>query len=285
MLDTRFGIEIEFTGISRWEAALVAKATLGGNIHGHKNFTVTDRRGRRWQFVYDGSIKRQYKINGEIREGGEELSVELVSPILTYRQDIFLLQDLVRHLRKRGAFTNDTCGIHVHIDGKGHYAGSLRYFMLLLADRKELLLSALHIPESRLKYCRPLEDSLIRRIKESNPTTLKDMEKLWYANYAENRDKKYHKSRYHLLNLHCFFHGNKTIELRGFNSTLHAGKVRAYIVFALALNHEALTARWRHCPYDRVYLSERSAMMAFTELLGMDKYEFENCRMHLCEYL
>jgi hypothetical protein len=38
--------------------------------------------------------------------------VELVSPILSYREDIETLQELVRRLRKAGGFANASCGIH-----------------------------------------------------------------------------------------------------------------------------------------------------------------------------
>ena len=37
---------------------------------------------------------------------------ELVSPILTYYRDIGLVQTLVRKLRKSGAITPNTAGIH-----------------------------------------------------------------------------------------------------------------------------------------------------------------------------
>ena len=60
--------------------------------------------------------------------------------------------------------------------------------------------------------------------------------------YGDSRIKHYHSSRYHFLNLHSFFTGNHTVELRGFNSELHAGKIRSYIVLALALNNQALRA-------------------------------------------
>jgi hypothetical protein len=43
---------------------------------------------------------------------GREYSVELVSPILTYREDIETLQELIRRLRKAGGFANTSCGIH-----------------------------------------------------------------------------------------------------------------------------------------------------------------------------
>ena len=81
-------------------------------------------------------------------------------------------------------------------------------------------------------------------IREKRLHTLKDVEDIWYsvAPY-EDRERHYNSSRYYLLNLHAFFHGHHTVEIRGFNSTLHAGKVRAYITLALALNHQALTQK------------------------------------------
>ena len=60
------------------------------------------------------------------------------------------------------------------------------------------------------------------------PKTLAQIESIWYEGYRGRRSQHYHDSRYHFLNLHSFFHGNHTVELRGFNGTLHAGKIRAH---------------------------------------------------------
>ena len=69
------------------------------------------------------------------------------------------------------------------------------------------------------------------------------------------------------LNLHSFFHGHHTVELRGFNGTLHAGKIRAYIVLALALNHQALTQK--NARYKKVQEeNERFAMRTYLNRIG-----------------
>jgi len=109
MLSAKFGIEIEFTGITREKAAKVATEFLqgtyaeGGTYYDTKKVTAPD--GRVWKFMSDGSINCQRKEGGRKVAAGREYSVELVSPILTYREDIETLQELVRKLRKAGAFT------------------------------------------------------------------------------------------------------------------------------------------------------------------------------------
>jgi hypothetical protein len=124
MFTQKFGIEIEFTGITRTIATKVVADYLGGRheyIGGtYSTEKVTARDGRIWKVMSDGSIQRQRKEEG-VKIGASELySVELVSPILTYQEDIKTVQELVRRLRKAGAFTNKSCGIHIHLDGTPH---------------------------------------------------------------------------------------------------------------------------------------------------------------------
>ena len=99
MLTTRFGIEIEFTGITRERAAQIASEYLNGRRDG---YTVIAPDGRKWEFKYDGSIRTQRKRSNDRISASEEHSVELVSPILTYKNDIKTLQELIRRLRKAG---------------------------------------------------------------------------------------------------------------------------------------------------------------------------------------
>ena len=102
MFTERFGIEVEFTGITKTQAAKVAAEFLGGRIGTGQDVIGPD--GRTWKFVNDGSITTQKKERGRIVNAGSEYSVELVSPILTYREDIDTLQELIRRLRKAGGF-------------------------------------------------------------------------------------------------------------------------------------------------------------------------------------
>lgn len=247
MLGTKFGIEIEFTGITREKAAKIAADFLhgtyseGGTYYDTKKVTPTD--GRVWKFMYDGSISCQRKERGRTESAGREFSVELVSPILSYREDIETLQELVRQLRHAGAFTNSSCGIHIHLDGADHTPRSIRNFVNIIASKNDLFYKALRIAPQRMSYCKNMDSILVDKMNRKKPTTMRQIEDIWYEGYSESRGTHYHHSRYHFLNLHSFFTGNHTVELRGFNSELHAGKVRSYIVLALALNNQALTQK------------------------------------------
>jgi hypothetical protein len=116
VLTSRFGIEIEFTGITRNEAAIVTAEYLGGTITNTGDYYDTKKviapDGRVWKIMSDGSIFCQKRNDRQKVSTTREYSVELVSPILTYREDIECLQELVRRLRKAGAFANSSCGVH-----------------------------------------------------------------------------------------------------------------------------------------------------------------------------
>ena len=231
MLSSKFGIEIEFTGITRSKAADVVSNYLGGEVSlagdYYDTHIIKAPDGRTWKVMFDSSITRRHRINGTNISCSSLYACELVSPILTYREDIGALQDIVRRLRKAGGLTNNSCGIHIHLDGSPHTPRSIRNFINLIASRNDLFYKALQIEDERMRYCKKMDAYLVERMNQKKPRTFAQLEEIWYAGYGGNRNGHYHDSRYHFLNLHCFFHGNHTIELRGFNSALHAGKVRA----------------------------------------------------------
>jgi len=288
MFTKQFGIEIEFTGITREQAAEAAKRYLGGTVAQNGDYYDTQKvrtpDGRVWKFMYDGSLLCQRKERGRITSADDRYSVELVSPILLYRQDIDIVQGLARRLRKAGGFTNKSCGIHIHLDGAGHTPRSIRNFINIIASRNDLFYKALQIAPERMRYCKKIDAYLVERMNQAKPKDFAQIEAIWYEGYSGSRNGHYHNSRYHFLNLHSFFHGNRTVELRGFNGTLHAGKIRAYIVFALALNHQALAqkcARYKKVQEE----NERFAMRTYLNRIGFIGDEFKSCREHLYQHL
>jgi len=283
MFTRKFGIEIEFSGITRSRAAEVAAEVLGGRIS-DTNVTAPD--GRVWQFKYDGSIACRKKVRGQIVSAGDDYSVELVSPILTYREDIDRLQELVRRLRKAGGFSGkgSGCGIHIHLDGAPHTPRSIRNFVNIIASKNDLFYKALQIEPERMRYCKKMDDYMVKKMNSRNPKTFDQIEAIWYEGYGGRNSGHYHNSRYHFLNLHSFFHGHRTVELRGFNSELHAGKIRAYIVLALALNNQALTQKSASSKKPQVE-NEKFAMRVYLNRIGFIGKEFKNCREHLCQHL
>jgi hypothetical protein len=288
MFKTKFGIEIEFTGITRSEAARVAAEFLGGRPEDTHDYYDTQKivapDGRVWKFMSDGSINCRRKEGGRKVAAGRDHSVELVSPILRYCEDIATLQELVRRLRKAGAFTNASCGIHIHLDGAPHTPRSIRNFVNIIASKNDLFYNALQIAPERMNYCKKMDAALVEKMNRSRPQTLRQIEEAWYAGYAESRNRHYHNSRYHFLNLHSFFTGHHTVELRGFNSELHGGKIRAYIVLALALNHQALTQKSASARKPQTD-NPKFAMRTYLNRIGFIGQEFANCREHLTAHL
>ncbi len=288
MLTTKFGIEIELTGITRAKAAEIAANHLNGTVErtydGYDTYKVRTADGRIWKLMSDASIDCRRKENGRTVSAGREYSVELVSPILTYREEIETLQEIVRKLRKAGGFTNTSCGIHIHLDGADHTPKSIRNFINIIASKNDLFYKALQIAPARMNYCKKMDEILVDKINRRKPKTMAQIESLWYEGYSEATNRHYHSSRYHFLNLHSFFNGHHTVELRGFNSELHAGKIRSYIVLALALNRQALTQKCASAKKPQTE-NEKFAMRTYLNRIGFIGEEFANCREHLTAHL
>jgi len=239
MKSQTFGIEIEMTGITRAKAAKVALKYFGNSAKlEHKGGTydeyrVTTEEGKAWKFASDASIRTMRKRNGQLVPADKRYSVEMASPILTYK-DIESLQELVRQLRHAGAISESKyhCGIHVHIGAENHTPRTLKNLVNLMAAKEELIYKSLQIDPARVRYCKRINENLIETINKKKPKTLLELADIWYSEYgAENRNRHYHSSRYHGLNLHSTF-TKGTIEFRLFNGTMHAGKIRSYIVFS-----------------------------------------------------
>lgn len=289
MFNTKFGMEIEFTGITRGAAAhIVAKhlhstVTEAGTYYDKKE--IKDNVGRTWTIMFDSSIKSLVKDGNAKVHASDLHKCELVTPILTYDEDIECLQEMVRCLRKGGAFVDEgSCGIHIHLDGADHTARSIRNFINIIAAKNDLLYKSLQIEPERVRWCKKMDKDLLEKIKRKRPQTLAQIENIWYSGFCGSRTEHYHQSRYHFLNLHSFFHGNGTVELRGFNSTFHAGKIRAYIVLALALNNQALTQQKASTKPSQME-NEKFAMRTYLNRIGLVGDEFKNCREHLCKHL
>lgn len=289
-LKSNFGIEIEFTGITRRKAAEIVVEHLGGSVEElhdyYKTLKIIARDGRVWKIMYDGSIKCQKRTGGQKVSASSEYSVELVSPILTYEKDMVDVQEMVRKLRKAGAFSEqqNCTGIHIHLDGRDHTPKSIRNFMNIIYSRNDLLYDALQIEQRRMQFCKKMDESLVHKMNRSKPTTFNQIEDIWYQGYGERRERHYHESRYHFLNLHSLFNGCGTVELRGFNGTLHAGKIRSYIALSLAMNHQALTQKSASSKKPQIE-NPKFSMRTGLNRIGFIGDDFKNCREHLCKHL
>lgn len=287
MKTQRFGIEIEMTGITREVAAAVIAGYFGTESYYigtyYKTYGAKDRKGREWKATYDSSITAQKKVRGKVGEADDTYKCEVVSPILTY-EDLPDLQEIVRQLRHRKAMVNEKCGIHIHVDAARFTPQTLRNIMNIMASKENILYKALRIEEDRLWYCKKVNEELIATINRKKPKTMEELKSIWYAQEpGSDQARHYNGTRYHGLNLHATF-TKGTVEFRIFNSTLHAGEVKAYIQFCLAVTNQALVqkkASSRKTETD----NEKYAFRCWMLRLGLIGDEFKTCRLHFLKNL
>lgn len=291
----RFGVEIEFTGITREKAAnIVAKMfnteASSPAYNCYHTRTIQDSKGRTWKVMRDSSIDPER--NDGTCDYKDEYRVELVTPPLNY-DDIETLQEIIRVLRNAGGKANKSCGIHVHVDGANHTAESLRRLTNIFNSRQDLFYEALNIGERAYHWCKKTDPKLFETIKKDKNLTTRKLEVIWYSNANHNYrgcidHSHYNSTRYQGLNLHAFF-TKGTVEFRLFNGTMHAGKIKAYIQFCLALSAWAITAN-DNIKFNKIdgYTPEQKVkiMNSFlTKRLGLTGEEFKTCRHHLLKPL
>ena len=286
MRTQKFGIEIEMTGITREKAAETIAAYFGTESFYigtyYKTYGAKDRQGRTWKATYDSSIIAQKKSGGRTVRATDEYKCEIVSPILTY-EDMADLQEIVRQLRHRGAFVNDQCGIHIHVDASRYTPQALRNLVNIIASKEDILYKALRIDPARMRWCKKTNERLIEAINRRKPQTMEALKDIWYAGSTRGRTEHYNETRYHGLNLHSTF-TKGTVEFRLFNSTTHAGEIKAYIQFCLAVSHQALTQK-KASARKTVTDNEKYAFRCWMLRLGLSGDEFKTCRLHFLKHL
>lgn len=286
-----FGVEVEMTGITREKAARLVAGVLGTTpSHPESNCyhtrTIADQAARKWKIMRDSSITPIR--NDDTSEPLDEYRVEFVTPPLNY-SDIELLQNIIRKLRENGAKAHSSCGIHIHVDGANHTAVSLRRLVNFMTARQDLIYEALQIGDRESSWCHKLNKTLLDAMKKDKYLTKEKAEEIWYSRandgYCGGIDHQhYNSTRYHGVNLHSFF-TKGTVEFRLFNSTLHAGKIKAYIQFCLAVSAWAITSQEKivfrsmdgYTPEQKVTIMRN----ILSHRLGLYGDEFKTCRLHL----
>ena len=282
-----FGIEIELTGISRADAANIIAAYFGTESFYlgtyYDTYGAKDTKGRTWKCMSDSSIRVESKSDRFYAP--RSFQCEVVSPILQY-EDINNLQEIVRKLRAAGAIANDSCGIHVHVDGANHTPDSLVRLMNMTVGRQDIIYEALQIGNRANRWCKKISRDLLAAMKSDTTRSKASIERIWYSDANDHYEggidhQHYNSTRYHGVNLHAFF-TKGTVEFRLFNGTTHAGKIKAYIQFCLAMSAWAINAK---DSYSFRSMDGRDKATAFhdflTRRLKLKGKEFATCRLHL----
>lgn len=281
MKNQTIGVEIEMNNITRESAARLVADYFGSQAYYeggcYSTWHCKDSQGRNWRFVRDSSII-----------GPDSEKCEMVTPILHY-DDIETLQEIVRLLRKNGAKSDASrgCGVHIHIGANGFNASSLRNLVNIMASHEDLIANALSIPNSRLyRWCEKVNTNFLVQVNDKKPRTLEKFADIWYRSQGEVNDgRHYNTTRYHMLNLHAVF-TKGTVEFRMFNfdepadgklNGLHAGQLKSWIQFCLAICHLAKTVRCAS-PIKAQVENPKYAMRTWLLRLGFIGDEFATAR-------
>jgi hypothetical protein len=272
----RYGVEIECGGQTRETVAHAVQAVVGGTVHrigsasvGAWGVRAPD--GRAWSVVADSSLAAY----------PPDQRVELVTPILTW-DDLSVLQEVVRALRGAGCITNDQTGLHVHVGAERFSGKALAIPAKQVYANEALIFHAFAVSDERkARYTRPLDPAFTARLLRSRVTTRDAFFRCWYGarTYTPTR---YHPSRYTLVNMNSAALRD-TVEFRAYTPDgLHAGKIKAAIVFSLvlcarALNTRAATARQK--TYDP--RSAKYDMRVLLLHLNLSGPAHRNTRKHL----
>ena len=292
MKEQTIGVEIEMNGISREKAAKIAADFFGTGRsqntafrNGYNTWSAWDADGREWKFQKDVSIA-----------GPDSEKCELVTPILHY-EDIELLQELARKLRRAGAKSDYSigCGVHIHIGAQGHTPQSLRNLANIMASHETLIAEAIKVDRSRMnRYCRTVDPHFLEQLNRRKPTTMAQLADIWYGSQGcdYGRTQHYNNSRYHMLNLHATF-TKGTVEFRMFQfdkpangkkNGIHAGKLKSYIQLCLAMSQMAKDVRTAS-PKEQQKENKKFAMRTWLMRMGFIGAEFSTARQVLTENL
>jgi hypothetical protein len=258
----RFGVEVELDGLRVQAASEIVREYLGGEY---------DHLGREWKIADEPSVPRGF---------------ELITPPIYYA-DLPMLQEIFRILRQAGAHRAPVAGIHVHVGAEDLSLAQIRSLVNLYVTFGQLFPRLMNVnPARRLHYSQSIRP-FAEEVNRLNPQTIDDIKSIWYevSDAANEEITKYNTSRFTELNLNSYFYRG-TLEFRTFNSTNHAGKLRAYVVLVLGLMRFAKSCSGTY-PLGDIEVSSEAEAFAASEhlftLLWLNGSEYRIMREHLME--
>lgn len=221
----KFGIEIEAGGV---EADHLVNRLLAAGI------TVYNRRGAYgysqrqggWQVTYDSTIRLQHGF-------------ELISPPLCGDEGLAEVEKVCKVLAECGATVNESCGMHVHVDGADLNLEQMKNLFRLFT-KFEPCFDELVSPSRRASG-----SDFARTVRGALGTTLPAA----FERINEMRrvdDFSSYVSRYSKLNPHALLrHG--TVEIRMHNGTICAKKILPWIALCVGMVERAASVRCVKC--------------------------------------
>ena len=262
-----FGVEIEFSGITRKNSALIVcdvlqKAFPDDEVYAEKEYEKAndiykiyrESNGVKtlyFSVVHDGSVA-PYKLSEDgcsLCSGKNVFKCELTTKKMSLKE-IDLLVAVVDALKvgnkelNQRMIVGDTTSIHIHVNGSEMSLQGIKNLCNNIYSKQMLLYHATgQSPDSiRYQYMQMLPEAFVSKLKEAK--TMIELRDCFYksmigqhANPSLEINKKYTKARYRLLSLCPLwdYRGYKSIEIRLFKSTTESSVIISYILFVLKL--------------------------------------------------
>ena len=158
----KFAIRLAMTGITRKKAAELLADSFGTQPQysfADDQYTVSDALHRTWTVVPAPEVSAQKLSNDHLVGANQLYQVRLCSPLL-YRQDVTVLDDVLRRMEQNGGVLHETTGLAVLLEVTGledrqKYADNLEH---IYQSKGRLLQKALHREFSALADCAEWEE-------------------------------------------------------------------------------------------------------------------------------
>lgn len=189
---------------------------------------------RKLSLIAEG-IPTQCGIGSDGSLSGISQCFEIQTPRLGGQLGEELVRRVCGTLKAQGTVVNDTCGMHVHLDGKDLFPESRKTFPTAIIQLwkahivfEDIILSFIPYNRRNNDFCRPMRD-VVSTSEIDACNSLFEIEQLWYkeVSYDEIRNSKghhYHSSRYFGVNLHSLL-ANKHLEIRYHSGTVNPRKI------------------------------------------------------------
>lgn len=164
----------------------------------------------------------------------DDNGIEFNTPKLSGAKGKNLLQSFCETLNDKKFKVNNTCGLHIHLDGKDilETKGSIQKMMIFFMIYEDVIMSFLPASRRENTYCLPLSEFYhLNEIK--NCFNTEELEKVWYRQeskeYRDERKKDRHdRTRYAGINFHSLL-AQGHLEIRYHSGTINYEKISNWI--------------------------------------------------------
>jgi Putative amidoligase enzyme len=209
----KFGVEIEFVGITR---SMAVTALTNAGIAAY-DAGYTHNVSTKWKVVSDGSLSSPYG------------SGEVVSPILQGEAGFTALRTVVNALRAAGARVTKSTGLHVHHDANDLSHEQVARVLEFYARNKTHIDRLVSASRKYNTYCQPFNNAELQSVTA----------KVRAGHFIAGGGGSAGITRYKHVNIAAYLKYG-TLEFRQHQGSLNADKVIAWVKFGQAVLQAAV---------------------------------------------